>query len=485
MNLHITRFLIGLGLGLSLVLATSCDDIIDVEPVYEKEKVTVFKNLNEFEYALTGAYALFRQTGYYGNGSATTGAFSVLPDMMGTNLVETNEELGNYITQTDWVYVADDSDIALTWQAAYYIINQANQVLSNNIEQFKTADEKRVNLLRGQALAIRGLVHFDLLRYWGVSYERNSTALGIPYKTTTNQEEMPSRLSVKESYDKILADLKEAEILLGDVDKAINIGSNKSYIDQLAVKAMLARVSLYARNYEEAEAYATAVIHAYPLASKADFPEIWKDASASEVIWSVAYSAGQGSPSNSLYYAANNRNGYRPSATLEAMYDKANDIRFDAYFGSAERAGTERRIVNKHMGRGTAKDNLVNWKVFRTGEMYLIRAEARAMQAGRESLGLEDLNTLRTARINNYAPVALSGQDLIDAIAVERQKELFAEGHQWFDLKRTTRIISRTDCGSASQCTLEPDSRAWAWPVPQGEIIANMNIRSQQTPGYN
>lgn len=93
MNLHITRFLIGLGLGLSLVLATSCDDIIDVEPVYEKEKVTVFKNLNEFEYALTGAYALFRQTGYYGNGSATTGAFSVLPDMMGTNLVETNEEL--------------------------------------------------------------------------------------------------------------------------------------------------------------------------------------------------------------------------------------------------------------------------------------------------------------------------------------------------------------------------------------------------------
>lgn len=222
MNLHITRFLIGLGLGLSLVLATSCDDIIDVEPVYEKEKVTVFKNLNEFEYALTGAYALFRQTGYYGNGSATTGAFSVLPDMMGTNLVETNEELGNYITQTDWVYVADDSDIALTWQAAYYIINQANQVLSNNIEQFKTADEKRVNLLRGQALAIRGLVHFDLLRYWGVSYERNSTALGIPYKTTTNQEEMPSRLSVKESYDKILADLKEAEILLGDVDKAID-----------------------------------------------------------------------------------------------------------------------------------------------------------------------------------------------------------------------------------------------------------------------
>lgn len=483
--MNINRFFIGVGLSCTLVFTAACDKIIDVEPAYQKDKTTLFKNLDEFEYALTGAYALFRQTGYYGNGSATTGAFSVLPDMMGTNVVETNEELGNYITQTDWVYVADDSDIALTWQAAYYIINQANQVLTNNIERFASQDQKRVNRLRGQALAIRGLVHFDLLRYWGVSYDRNATALGIPYKTSSNQEEMPSRLSVKETYDKIFADLKEAEILLADVDKAVNTATNKAYIDLLAVKALLARVNLYAKDYAAAEAYATAVIDARPLASKTTFPDIWKDASLNEVVWSVAYSAGQGSPSNSLYYAPNNRNGYRPSTALENMYDQDNDIRYGAYFGSALRSSTERRIVTKHLGRGMAKDNLVDWKVFRTGEMYLIRAEARAMQAGKELLALEDLNALREARIRNYVPVVLSGQSLLKAIAQERQKELFAEGHQWFDIKRTTRSIDREDCGSASKCNLDAGSRAWAWPIPQGEIIANPSIRNQQTPGYN
>ncbi|MDX5480183.1 MAG: RagB/SusD family nutrient uptake outer membrane protein [Hymenobacteraceae bacterium] len=482
--MNINRFFIGLGISCALVFTTACDDIIDVEPAYQKDKATLFKNLDEFEYALTGAYANFRQTGYYGNGSQTTGAFSVLPDMMGNNVVETNEELGNFISQTDWIYAADDNDISVTWQAAYYIINQANQVLNNNIEQFNSTDQKRVNRLRGQALAIRGFVHFDLLRYWGVEYNRNSTALGIPYRTSTDHEEKPTRLSVKESYDKILADLKEAETLLADVDKAVNTASNRSYIDLLTTKAMLARVSLYAKDYAAAEAYATAVIEARPLASKTAFPEIWKDGSVSEVIWSVAYSAGQGNPANSLYAAANNRNGYRPSTAVEALYDQANDIRFPAYFASISRSGTSRRVVNKYLGRGTAKDNLVNWKVLRTGEMYLIRAEARAMQGGKEVLALADLNTLRAARINNYVPAVLAGQDLLAAIATERQKELFAEGHQWFDMKRTTRTVNRTDCGSASQCSLAPGSRAWAWPIPQGEIIANANIRNQQTPGY-
>ncbi|MDX5422234.1 MAG: RagB/SusD family nutrient uptake outer membrane protein, partial [Hymenobacteraceae bacterium] len=220
-------------------------------------------------------------------------------------------------------------------------------------------------------------------------------------------------------------------------------------------------------------------------ASKAAFADIWKDAAVSEVLWSVSYSAGQGSPSNSLYYAPINCNGYRHADTLEALYDQVNDIRGPAYFGTAVRSGTERRIVAKHLGRGTAKDNLVDWKVFRTGEMYLIRAEARAMQAGKEPLALEDLNALRAARISNYVPVVLSGQSLLEAIAQERRKELFAEGHQWFDIKRTTRSIEREDCGSASRCSLEAGSRAWAWPIPQGEIIANANIRGQQTPGYN
>jgi hypothetical protein len=495
--MKLKQLVISLGISSALVLS-ACEKVIDVKPEFEVDGAGLFSSLKDYEFALTGTYSLFRQTGYYGNGSQITGAFSVLPDLMSEHVVETEAELGNFVTQTDWIYAADDNDIGITWVAAYKIITQANIVLQN-LDQFAAAEPQRVNRIKGQALAIRALVHFDLLRYWGEEYDRNSTKRGIPYRTKVDAEEMPSRLTVKASYDHIFEDLIAAEGLLANVDKTINsaaaASSARTYIDQLVVRAIMARAYLYAKDYAKAEEYATKVIDARPLASKADFPAIWKDASVSEVIWSASFNAGEGNPVNSLYGASSNNLGYKPAAAVTDLYDQANDVRFPAYFASRKTGSTAvyqpfavepRKIVNKHIGRGSASDNVVNWKAFRTGEMYLIRAEARAMQGAAQAiLGLKDLNDLRAARITNYLPVVLTGQNLLDAIAVERQKELFGEGHRWFDVKRTTRTIVRTDCGEASKCSLLPDNRAWTWPIPQGEVLANPNINPEhQTTGY-
>ncbi|WP_457831853.1 RagB/SusD family nutrient uptake outer membrane protein, partial [Staphylococcus aureus] len=67
---------------------------------------------------------------------------------------------------------------------------------------------------------------------------------------------------------------------------------------------------------------------------------------------------------------------------------------------SLVRANT-RLVVTKYLGKGTATDGVVDWKAFRTGEMYLIRAEARA-NSSQDLLALADLNTLRAARINGF-----------------------------------------------------------------------------------
>lgn len=483
--MRIKQLFIGLSVSCTLVLS-ACESVIDIEPEYALDGSQSFNSLDDYEYALTGAYARFRQVGYFGSGGQTTGTWSTLPDMMSDNLVQTAEDLANWQNQTNFVYTTDDSDIAIAWEAAYSVVAQANLVL-RNIEQFSATDAQRVNRLKGQALAIRGMVHFDLLRYWGVEFDRNSTELGIPYKTTTDIQEMPSRLTVKESYDNIFRDLEEAENLLGDVDKAINSGSSRAYLDQLAVRALLARINLYAKDYAAAESYATMVIEEKPLASRSEFPDIWEDESTAEVIWAVPFSAGEGTPSGGVHNAPSNRNRFRPSEPLLEAYDETNDVRYSSYFSTRALADEDRTIVSKFLGRGDALDNLVDWKVLRTGEMYLIRAEARAMQGGVDAaLALEDLNTLRAARIANYVPVLLIGQDLLDAIALERRKELFAEGHRWFDLKRTTRDLERTDNDLESTITsLEPEAIEWVWPIPQGEIDANSNISGQQSPGYN
>jgi hypothetical protein len=476
------KLFIGLGLT-SLLIVASCKKAIDVEPEFVKDGSQIFTSLNDYEFALTGAYSLFRQIGYFQSGGQTTSTWGNLPDMMTDNLVQTGEDLANWQNQTNWVYTTDEDDIAVAWIAAYSVVAQANLTL-RNIEQFSTADPKRVNRIKGQALAIRGMAHFDVLRYWGVNYDRTSTELGIPYVSSVDIEAKPVRLTVKESWDNILKDVLEAETLLGNVDKAVNTASNKSGLDQVAVRGLLARMYLYAKEYPKAEEYATLVINAVPLASRSDFPNIWKDASASEVLFSVAFNAGEGSPATGAHAAAGNRNRFRPAVELEGTYDQTNDVRFNSYFAARSLSGTSRRILTKFYGRGTAADNLVNWKVMRTGEMYLIRAEARAMQGGaKEVLGLADLNALRSARISGIVAGVFTGQALLDQIQLERRKELVGEGHRWFDLKRTTRMINRTDTElTSTRKTLAPTAREWTWPIPQGEIDANSNIK--QTPGY-
>src|SRR5690606_26180873 len=107
-----------------------------------------------------------------------------------------------------------------------------------------------------------------------------------------------------------------------------------------------------------------------------------------------------------------------------------------------------------------------------------IRAEAYAMN-GDDIPALSDLNDLRMAR--NASVGTETGTALLDAIQVERRKELVVEGHRFFDLKRTTRTVNRTQSCS-NYCTLASNSRAWALPVPQTERLANNNM--QQNPGY-
>jgi len=478
------KIIAAFGLTMAL-LVQSCSDVIDVEPEFSKDGSQIFNTLNDYQFALTGAYALFRQVGYFGSGGQTTSSWANLPDMMTDNLVQTGEDLANWQIQVNWLYNSAESDVEIAWISAYSVVAQANLVL-RGIDKFAATDAARVNRIKGQALAIRAMAHFDLLRYWGEDYDRNSTTRGVPYVTEVDIEAKPARLNVKQTWDKIFEDMLAAETALASAT-GINSSSDRSYIDVTVVRALLARMYLYAKDYSRAESYATLAITAMPLASKTNFPNIWKDASVAEVIWAVSFSPGEGSPSTGLHNASANRNRFRPQIQLEATYDQVNDIRFASYFVTRNsNGGTPRRIVAKFYSRTTTPDNLVNWKAIRTGEMYLIRAEARALQAGKQADAMADLNTLRDARITGYVNQNLTGSALIDAIALERRKELVGEGHRWFDLKRTTKTINRPDfLLSSTVKDLAPAAKEWTWPIPQAELDANANMKGQQTAGYN
>jgi hypothetical protein len=336
-------------------------------------------------------------------------------------------------------------------------------------------------------LAIRAYVHFDLLRYFGDNLAINSNTLGVPYKREFNLENI-ARPTVADTWQAIFADLNEAKTLLADTDITINGSNNfslRASIDPITVDAILARAYLYSGQYPQAITAATQVINQVPLASRANFPAIWRDENIgrSELIWSIPFNSGEGTPAANVYFASGNRSSFRPSTEVLSQFDQVNDIRFSTYF----RTVSNRTIVAKYLGKGNLSDGIVNWKAIRVSEMYLIRAEANTRVSGGGINALNDLNTLRAARITGYVPVVLTGTALEDAIELERRKELFVEGHRFFDVKRTTRNLVRSDCGTNfTTCSLLPGNRAWAWPIPIGEIIANDLINEgDQNPGFN
>jgi hypothetical protein len=475
--------------GLTVTVASmfiACNSVIDIEPEFVLDGSQRFNNLDDYEFSLIGTYAQFRSSAYYGNASGPAGGFSTLPDMMSDNLTETGESLANFRQLVNFDYASDNGAIEGLWTAAYRIIAQANITL-RGIDEFASENPGQYNRIKGQALAIRAYVHFDLLRYFADDLALNSTTLGVPYKTEFNLDNI-ARPTVAATWEGIFTDLNEAKTLLSDTDVSINSSGNfslRANIDPITVDAILARAYLYSKQYQLAIIATTSVIDQVPLASRANFPAIWRDENIgrTELIWSIPFNSGEGTPAANVYFASGNRSSFRPSTEVLNEYDQANDIRYDAYF----RINGSRTVVSKFLGKGNLSDGIVNWKVIRVSEMYLIRAEAYTNLSGNTTNALRDLNTLRAARISGYVPVTLAGQALVDAIELERRKELFVEGHRFFDVKRTTRNLVRSDCGSNfTTCSLVAGNRAWVWPIPIGEIIANDLINdADQNPGYN
>ena len=182
---------------------------------------------------------------------------------------------------------------------------------------------------------------------------------------------------------------------------------------------------------------------------------------------------------------------WRPSSALLAAYNPTTDIRYSTYFfdepllkANASRSANS-ILINKYAGTayGTPGELLADAKVFRTGEMYLIRAEAKA-ETGDLTGAAADLNTLRAARISSYVNESFATKDaLITAIMTERFKELPFEGHRFFDAKRRNLPITRLAADAqGTALSLPAGNFRFLLPIPNSEIQANPLM--VQNPGY-
>ena len=129
------------------------------------------------------------------------------------------------------------------------------------------------------------------------------------------------------------------------------------------------------------------------------------------------------------------------------------------------------------MWRADSAESEVRPRHARLADIILLQAEAKN-ELGNTAGAQTDLNTVRNRALLPNT-LATSQASLKDSILLERRLELAFEGHRWFDLKRSGKVLSiMNNLGFAYNVT----QNKLVLPIPQNELDRNPKLK--QNIGY-
>ena len=479
-----------------LFACASCDGFLEQEPGTQTSIDEIFADYNGFKMALNGCY--------YDLEAVMVGERNgVYADALGGNLVFTPSQTNYGVSvpiNIENVYSfadnADDSDMDGLYNDFYDIINQANQILER-LPGLTDATDDQVSQLKAETLCMRGYSHFCLARYFAQNYSYTADAShpGIICNTRVQNagEDYPERNTVKETYDIIIEDLQNA--MESFKSETVLEGPAYSYFTANSCKALLARVALYAENYQLAIDNADDVIEnsGIALLTKEEYVSEWEkpNAPVSEIIMELSVridNEGEVKTENTLagHYAVvledeevKDYEEYCASIDLLNMYEEG-DVRSRDMFTSVTLKSIveEETIYSNYYFTDKFQDN-PGCPMLRMSEMYLVKAEAHARLNEVENAVLA-LNTLREER---GAALAQVSDDVLAEIFNERRKELCFEGHLFFDIARFHEDVRRVYGCISTTCNLDYPSNYFVLPIPEKNTELNSNLK--QNEGYN
>jgi len=401
--------------------------------------------------------------------SPLNGAVTLYTGLSSDELVSStaNQSLGQIYVNA---VLPSNPDMSQYWQPMYTgIIYDTNACIAG-ISASKTLSISVKNQLTGEAEVIRALAYFNMVNLFG----------GVPLVVNTNYNAnaILPKTSTDQVYTQIVADLTDAvSKLLTTYPSSGRVRPNK-----YTAEALLSRVYLYNQQWAKAETTATDIINSGIYSLETDLNNVFL-AGSNEAIWQML--------PNTAGYETTEGYTFVPTTTGVIPNYLISNYLLDAF-----ETGDQRKIkwlnsdtVNNtpyyypykyKLGQDNNTTPVENYMMFRLGEQYLIRAEARAEL--KESNAVNDLNIIRNrAGLPNYSG-ATDENSLLAAILHERQIELFCEwGNRWYDLKRTgtvnavMSVVTPTKGGNWN-----PNDQLY--PVPINEIQANPFL--VQNPGY-
>lgn len=494
----------------SVLILTSCNSFLDLTPTNSVVASSSLTTVNEATVAMNGIYNRMTYLSYYGQ------RMTKYADMRGGDLYVPSSGRSD---DALFLFTHDQtrSNFGAMWDVIYKVIMLSNNVISNiesgNVKTYSTSEETSLNDIKGQALAIRALAHFDLVRLYGLPYTKQGApaSLGVPVVTSVlPAQEKLARNTVEEVYNQVIGDLTSAIPLL----KATKVNGK---INQYAARALLSRVYLYKGDYNNAYTTSSDLINkssgVYALYTPANWVSSWKSQFSSESIFELSITSKDatslGNSSLTSFYAPMYYNSaflagaVASDKFLDLLSEDMTDVRWGVMdldeYGNSIRNPTRsipgrKGWIAKYMGDKSDVISATNIKILRLSEIYLIASESALKKLNPDKLAaVSYLNAIRS-RSQGLLPASIesTAEQLEILILNERSKELIAEGHRFFDLMRLGKTIVFDDPStkfnepvlstSGRSVTVDWDNGKIVLPIPDYEI--NANPKMKQNPAY-
>lgn len=463
------------------LLAASCTDWLSVEPSDRVSENNAFSSMPGFKRALNGIYIELNARELYGN-TLTSEFVEILAQQYA--IKETNEIRNYNLSQFQYNDSYALGKASTIWQKTYNLIANTNLLLRNCETNREFLTDDIYNIVKGETLALRGMLHFDLFRLFGPIYTQDTLAAAIPYNTEFSLSVSPS-ITCNVFKDHVINDLLDAEEFLKN-DPIIEYGPRGNTMDAFtswrtlrlnyyAVQALLARAYLYFGDKENALIYSEKVIEVqeqwFPWVNRTDI--------------SISLESPDRVFSSELLFALQNLNrgtifsiNFNESLSPESFLAPRNDVvtemifqrnlddyRYIANFapGSTEKDGVNYKIFNKYEGTSDSiHSHLI--PMLRVSEAYMIAIEC------------ETDNQKRLANFNKYINSrglqSLTNPNWVtEDLEKEYSKEFWGEGQLFFYYKRKMKRYVQSPYDRYG--TVSIDLRDYILPIPEGEIKYN------------
>lgn len=480
-------------IGLVLACGAGCSDFLDVQPKDKQSEKQLFSTRGGFYMAVNGIYNKVASTALYGKNLSYE-----LVDVISKRYSPL--QANTYLTALSTFDYADNSvqtGLSNTWTAAYNTILNCNVVLDNLEKSEGILLPPEYRMLKGEMLALRAFLHFDMLRLFGPVYKNHPGAESIPYNESARVSALPLLAADSVMHEKIQRDLDEAESLLADGDPVIEGGPMASLEDDqdvylryrqlrmnyYAVLALKARVYLYAGEPGKALEMARKLLADAKV--NEHFPavdpnKLLANQSNPDRVFSTEVLAGIYKKDRKDIYtdyfdseqAGNNYLHPRKDFVNTNLFaGETQDYRFQTWWQVASGVGESGHVFIKYKGIDKPTGDTeaeyfyaVFMSLIRLSEVYYIAAESEPVLADK----YEWLNRMRTRR---GLPVlgVVSEEDFMKRLRMEYLREFLGEGQIFYLYKRLFSNINSDENGYDTN-TYGAKEERYVLPLPSGEI---------------